>query len=107
MHSVCALEPNGDSSSCAAFLDCYSQFFTGEDAVESVYPYLLRYDIEISGFGSHQSGHLCLLRLTDQIYPGGDSMVSLSNTVPPCIETVPPISLCSFIQSGFSSSFCA
>ena len=29
----------------------------------SQYPYLLRYDIEVSGFGSHQSGHLCLLRL--------------------------------------------
>jgi hypothetical protein len=37
-------------------------------------PYLLRYDIEVSGFGSHQSGHLCLLRLKQQIYPGGDSM---------------------------------
>ncbi|MDO8544942.1 MAG: CehA/McbA family metallohydrolase, partial [Opitutaceae bacterium] len=34
---------------------------------------LLRYDIEVSGFGSHQSGHLCLLRLTDQMYPGGTS----------------------------------
>jgi hypothetical protein len=34
---------------------------------------LLRYDIEVSGFGSHQSGHLCLLRLKDQMYPGGDS----------------------------------
>ena len=26
----------------------------GEDDVVSVHPYLLRYDIEISGFGSHQ-----------------------------------------------------
>jgi hypothetical protein len=34
---------------------------------------LLRYDIEVSGFGSHQSGHLCLLRLTDENYPGGTS----------------------------------
>jgi hypothetical protein len=33
----------------------------------------LRYDIEVSGFGSHRTGHLCLLRLTDQNYPGGDS----------------------------------
>ena len=40
----------------------------------SQYPYLLRYDIEVSGFGSHQSGHLCLLRLKYQMYPGGDSM---------------------------------
>jgi hypothetical protein len=39
----------------------------------SQFPYLLRYDIEVSGFGSHQSGHLCLLRLKEEIYPGGDS----------------------------------
>jgi hypothetical protein len=54
--------------------DYQKQFFTGKDDKVSSYPYLLRYDIEISGFGSHQSGHLCLLRLKEQIYPGGDSM---------------------------------
>jgi hypothetical protein len=54
--------------------DYQKQFFTGKDDEVSSYPYLLRYDIEISGFGSHQSGHLCLLRLKEQIYPGGDSM---------------------------------
>ncbi|CAN5342207.1 hypothetical protein BH23VER1_BH23VER1_22900 [soil metagenome] len=53
--------------------DYQKQFFTGQDDPVSTYPYLLRYDIEVSGFGSHQSGHLCLLRLTEQIYPGGDS----------------------------------
>lgn len=53
--------------------DYQKQFFTG--AVDSVsqFPYLLRYDIEVSGFGSHKSGHLCLLRLKEQIYPGGSS----------------------------------
>jgi hypothetical protein len=54
--------------------DYQKQFFTGEDDPVSSHPYILRYDIEVSGFGSHQSGHLCLLRLRDQIYPGGDSM---------------------------------
>ncbi|HAV63872.1 MAG TPA: hypothetical protein DCY13_16095, partial [Verrucomicrobiales bacterium] len=54
--------------------DYQKQFFTGVDDKVSQYPYLLRYDIEVSGFGSHQSGHLCLLRLKDQMYPGGDSM---------------------------------
>jgi hypothetical protein len=49
------------------------QFFTGKDDKVSRYPYLLRYDIEVSGFGSHRSGHLCLLRLQEQMYPGGDS----------------------------------
>jgi hypothetical protein len=53
--------------------DYQKQFFTGKDDKVSQYPYLLHYDVEVSGFGSHQSGHLCLLRLTDQIYPGGDS----------------------------------
>lgn len=53
--------------------DYQKQFFTGTVDKVSVYPYLLRYDVEVSGFGSHQSGHLCLLRLREQIYPGGDS----------------------------------
>ena len=53
--------------------DYQKQFFTGALDKVSSYPYLLRYDIEVSGFGSHQSGHLCLLRLKDQIPPGGTS----------------------------------
>ncbi|MEO6789292.1 MAG: CehA/McbA family metallohydrolase, partial [Chthoniobacteraceae bacterium] len=53
--------------------DFQKQFFTGKEDAASQYPYLLRYDIEVSGFGSHKSGHLCLLRLRDDIYPGGDS----------------------------------
>lgn len=53
--------------------DYQKQFFTGFDDKVSQHPYLLRYDVEVSGFGSHQSGHLCLLRLKEQIYPGGDS----------------------------------
>jgi hypothetical protein len=55
--------------------DYQKQFFTGKDDKVSNYPYLLRYDIEVSGFGSHKSGHLCLLRLREQMYPGGDSTV--------------------------------
>jgi hypothetical protein len=53
--------------------DFQKQFFTGQDDKVSQYPYLLHYDIEVSGFGSHQSGHLVLLDLKDEIYPGGDS----------------------------------
>lgn len=53
--------------------DYQKQFFCGAVDKVSQYPYLLRYDIEVSGFGSHQSGHLCLLRLKEQIHPGGDS----------------------------------
>src|SRR5258705_2795433 len=50
-----------------------NEFCGGEVAKVSQYPSLLRYDIEVSGFGSHNSGHLCLLRLKEEIYPGGDS----------------------------------
>ncbi|MFM8469948.1 MAG: CehA/McbA family metallohydrolase [Limisphaerales bacterium] len=53
--------------------DYQKQFFTGKDDKVSLHPYVLRYDVEVSGFGSHQSEHLCLLRLKEQMYPGGDS----------------------------------
>lgn len=53
--------------------DYQKQFFSGETHPLSNYPYTMRYDVEVSGFGSHQSGHLCLLRLEDQMYPGGES----------------------------------
>jgi hypothetical protein len=32
----------------------------------------LKYDLEISGFGSQALGHICLLNLKDQTYPGTD-----------------------------------
>ncbi len=53
--------------------DHQKQFFTGATHESSRYPYTMRYDVEVSGFGSHQSGHLVLLRLKEQIYPGGES----------------------------------
>ncbi len=33
---------------------------------------LLKYDLEISGFGSQALGHVCLLNLRDQTYPGSE-----------------------------------
>ena len=53
--------------------DYQKQFFTGQDDVVSMSPYLLRYDVEVSGFGSHRAGHLVLLHLQDMMYPGGNS----------------------------------
>ena len=53
--------------------DFQKRFFTGDVAEQSEYPYTLRYDVEVSGFGSHASGHLNLLNLKQQIYPGGES----------------------------------
>ncbi|MCE2814909.1 MAG: CehA/McbA family metallohydrolase [Planctomycetaceae bacterium] len=53
--------------------DFQKRFFTGQLDRNSRYPYLIRYDVEVSGFGSHASGHLNLLRLQQQIPDGGDS----------------------------------
>ena len=61
---------------CLTWGPCFDhqkQYFTGKPDENSKYPYLIRYDVEVSGFGSHMSGHLNLLRLHDQIPPGGDS----------------------------------
>ena len=33
---------------------------------------LLKYDVEVSGFGSQSLGHVCLLNLKDQAYPGSE-----------------------------------
>ena len=53
--------------------DYQKQFFTGQDDRVSRPSHLLHYDVEVSGFGSHRSGHLVLLRLKEQMPPGGDS----------------------------------
>ena len=53
--------------------DYQKRFFTGRPDTVSKPPYILRYDVEVSGFGSQSSGHLNLLRLKEQIYPGGES----------------------------------
>lgn len=51
---------------------CYyyqKQFFEGKDNKLSRPDYLMRYDLEVSGFPSSHTGHLVLLRLKDQDYP--------------------------------------
>ncbi|PYV37965.1 MAG: hypothetical protein DMG06_26770, partial [Acidobacteria bacterium] len=48
------------------------QFFSpGVDRISEPFC-LMKYDIEVSGFGSEALGHVCLLNLQDQIYPGAD-----------------------------------
>jgi len=37
---------------------------------------VMKYDLEISGFGSEALGHVCLLNLRDQTYPGSDGTKS-------------------------------
>ncbi|MFO0904508.1 MAG: CehA/McbA family metallohydrolase, partial [Pirellulales bacterium] len=45
------------------------QFFDGKVHPLSLPDYLMRYDIEVSGFPSSHAGHLCLLRLQEDDYP--------------------------------------
>lgn len=52
---------------------CYDyqrQFFSPVAHQLSEAKALLKYDVEVSGFGSAALGHVCLLNLTDQTYPG-------------------------------------
>jgi hypothetical protein len=52
---------------------CYyyqKQFFEGRDNRLSTADHLMRYDVEVSGFPSSHCGHLALLRLKNQDYPG-------------------------------------
>jgi hypothetical protein len=52
---------------------CYyhqKQFFSGKDDERSTTDMKLRYDLEVSGFPSSHAGHLVLLGLKDQDYPG-------------------------------------
>jgi hypothetical protein len=54
---------------------CYDfqrQFFTPEAHKVSEPLTVLKYDVEVSGFGSQALGHVCLLNLRDQTYPGSD-----------------------------------
>jgi hypothetical protein len=44
------------------------QFFSGDVDQLSTKDYLMRYDVEVSGFPSQHAGHLCLLRLKEDDY---------------------------------------
>ncbi|MCH8828621.1 MAG: CehA/McbA family metallohydrolase, partial [Planctomycetes bacterium] len=46
------------------------QYFEGKVSALSTPNYLMRYDVEVSGFPSSHAGHLCLLRLKEDDYPG-------------------------------------
>ena len=52
---------------------CYyyqKQYFSGKDDPHSKTDELMHYDLEVSGFPSSHAGHLVLLGLVDQDYPG-------------------------------------
>ena len=44
-------------------------FFEGKDHKVSTDQYRIRYDVEVSGFPSSHTGHICLLGLKEQDYP--------------------------------------
>ncbi len=46
------------------------QFFDGKTHELSQGSYIMRYDVEVSGFPSSHAGHICLLRLKEDDYPG-------------------------------------
>lgn len=46
------------------------KFFEGKVSQLSSSEYLMRYDVEVSGFPSSHAGHLCLLKLSEDDYPG-------------------------------------
>jgi hypothetical protein len=48
------------------------QFFTPGPNKLSEPLTVLKYDVEVSGFGSQALGHVCLLNLRDMTYPGSD-----------------------------------
>ena len=50
--------------------DHQRQFFAPVADRRSEARTLMKYDIEVSGFGSEALGHVCLLNLKEQIYPG-------------------------------------
>jgi hypothetical protein len=63
-----------------------SQFFS-QDVDRVSEPYcLLKYDIEVSGFGSEALGHVCLLNLKEQVYPGATGSVGWPTWTTPVLR---------------------
>jgi hypothetical protein len=58
---------------CLSWGPCWyhqKRYFEGKVHSLSTPSHLLRYDVEVSGFPSSHCGHICLLRLRQQDYPG-------------------------------------
>jgi hypothetical protein len=58
---------------CLSWGPCWyhqKRYFEGKVNRLSTPSHLLRYDVEVSGFPSSHCGHICLLRLKQQDYPG-------------------------------------
>jgi hypothetical protein len=62
----------GSVLTCGPGFDHQRQFFAPSADRRSEARTLMKYDIEVSGFGSEALGHVCLLNLREQIYPGAN-----------------------------------
>jgi hypothetical protein len=60
---------------CLTWGPCYDfqrRYFDAKPWERSEPFTILKYDVEVSGFGSQALGHVCLLNLREQTYPGSD-----------------------------------
>lgn len=62
------------------------RYFEGKTSALSRPDYLMRYDVEVSGFPSSHAGHLCLLRLTEDDYPGTTYLEDWPSWTQPVLE---------------------
>lgn len=62
------------------------QFFEGKTHALSKPDYLMRYDVEVSGFPSSHAGHLCLLRLKEDDYPNTTQIEEWPSWTYPVLE---------------------
>lgn len=62
------------------------QYFEGKTSALSRPNYLMRYDVEVSGFPSSHAGHLCLLRLTEDDYPNAEFIEQWPSWTQPILE---------------------
>ena len=62
------------------------QYFEGKTSSLSQPSYLMRYDVEVSGFPSSHAGHLCLLRLKEDDYEGTELIEQWPSWTQPILQ---------------------
>lgn len=62
------------------------RYFEGKTSALSQPKYLMRYDVEVSGFPSSHAGHLCLLKLIEDDYPGTTLLEEWPSWTQPVLE---------------------
>ena len=62
------------------------RYFEGKTSALSRPNYLMRYDVEVSGFPSSHAGHLCLLKLIEDDYPGTTLLEEWPSWTQPILE---------------------